>query len=234
MTLEDLLTLAERDTVLEQLRHRRDTLPEREQLVAISAAHQRIAAQRSEISSERAGVAAEEKRLDDEASSLESRATDIERRMYSGEITSPKELQAMQADVEQLQKLRSGLEDSELEVMGKRENLDAALNELTDQENKLLAEQATVTEALSQSEQTIDSELAEAERLRAEIASQIEPSLVAEYEKSRAKSAGAARLSGVTCEGCRLSIPTTEAERIRKQPAGTIEHCPNCGCILVS
>jgi predicted nucleic acid-binding Zn-ribbon protein len=44
---------------------------------------------------------------------------------------------------------------------------------------------------------------------------------------------GAAQLNGTTCQGCHLSIPSVEAERIRKSPAGTVAHCDNCGCILV-
>ena len=49
-------------------------------------------------------MAREEQKLDDEARSLGEKATAVETKMYSGEISSPTELQAMQADVDQLRK----------------------------------------------------------------------------------------------------------------------------------
>ena len=45
--------------------------------------------------------------------------------------------------------------------------------------------------------------------------------------------AGVARLVGSTCQGCHLTIPATEVDRIRRQPAGTLAFCDNCGAILV-
>ena len=53
--------------------------------------------------------------------------------MYSGEISSPRELQAMQADVEQLRRHQRGVENRELELMEAREPLDATLAELDGQ-----------------------------------------------------------------------------------------------------
>jgi predicted nucleic acid-binding Zn-ribbon protein len=57
-----------------------------------------------------------------------------------------------------------------------------------------------------------------------------------EYERcrERARGTGIARLVGLTCQGCHLTIPSTEAERIRKQPPDVLSYCDNCGCILVA
>src|ERR671923_243800 len=65
------------------------------------------------------------------------------------------------------------------------------------------------------------------------IATTIDVSLLEDYEacRARARGMGAARLNGNTCQGCHLSIPSVEAERIRKSPPGTVAHCDNCGCI---
>jgi predicted nucleic acid-binding Zn-ribbon protein len=51
--------------------------------------------------------------------------------------------------------------------------------------------------------------------------------------RARNNGAGAARLVGVTCQGCHLTVPATEAERIKRAPAGSVAHCDNCGAILV-
>ena len=48
---------------------------------------------------------------EDEAQTLSEQATAVEKRMYSGEISSPRELQAMQADVEQLRRHQQTVEE---------------------------------------------------------------------------------------------------------------------------
>ena len=44
---------------------------------------------------------------------------------------------------------------------------------------------------------------------------------------------GVARLVGNTCQGCHLTIPATEVERIKKSAGNPIAFCDNCGAILV-
>ena len=55
----------------------------------------------------RAGAAAtrcyaDERRLDDEARTIGAHADEVDKKLYSGTISSPRELQAMQADVDML------------------------------------------------------------------------------------------------------------------------------------
>jgi predicted nucleic acid-binding Zn-ribbon protein len=59
--------------------------------------------------------------------------------------------------------------------------------------------------------------------------------LLADYQRRRAQNrgAGAARLVGTTCGACHLSIPSTEAERIRRAGGAEVAYCDNCGAILV-
>ena len=51
--------------------------------------------------------------------------------------------------------------------------------------------------------------------------------------RAKANGVGAARLVGNTCQGCHLTIPATEVDRIRKAADGPIVFCDNCGTILV-
>jgi hypothetical protein len=94
---------------------------------------------------------------------------------------------------------------------------------------------AALRETLAAAEGSLGDELAAEEAARAGVASGIDADLLDVYERCRDKSngVGAARLVGMTCQGCHLSIPATEAERIRTAPDGTVEHCDNCGTILV-
>lgn len=233
--LDTLLELQDRDTAIDRLRHRRDTLPERAALESVQTELTGVREQLSEATAERDDVMREERRFDDEARSLEEKAADVERRMYSGEVTSPRELQTMQADVEQLRRHRGGLEDRELVIMERREQLDTRVNVLEARTGELGGEETRLAAALSDLEGEIDEELGGERAARDQLTATIDADLLEDYEgcRQRARGMGAARLNSNTCQGCHLAIPSVEAERIRKSPSGTIAHCDNCGCILV-
>ena len=235
VTYDTLLDLQDRDTAADRLRHRRDSLEERGALAGAEARLAEVDVRRRELQGRRDEAGREEQRYDDEARSLEERATEVERKMYSGEIASPRELQSMQADVDQLRRHQRGLEDRELAVMEQREALDAEVAKLDAEAGALDAEAQRLRDALARSEAEIDAELGTETAAREDLAGRLGADLLEEYERCRrrARGIGAARLVAGTCQGCHLSIPSTEAERIRKGAAGTIPHCDNCGCILV-
>ncbi|MCZ7526477.1 MAG: C4-type zinc ribbon domain-containing protein [Acidimicrobiia bacterium] len=177
----------------------------------------------------------EEERLEGEARALEDREREVDRRMYSGEVSSPRELQAMQADVDQLRRHRRMVEDRELEAMEAREALDREVAGVEAERATVQAELDRLGASLADQEAAIDAELAVELEARDKLASDIAADLLALYERcrERARGVGVARLVGSTCQGCHLSIPATEVDRIRREPPDTVAHCDNCGCILV-
>lgn len=233
--LETLLEVQEHDLALDRLRLRRATLPARGELESCERAIAQGERARDGERAEHATVAAEERRLDDESEALRERADDMNKRLYSGSVTSPRELQAMQADVEMLTRQRSDLEDTELEVMERREQLDARLAELDAQLAGLDAQREQLRADLGASEAEIDAEIAAEEAARAAVAETVGAALLADYERRRDRNrgAGAARLVGTTCQACHLTIPSTEAERIRRGGGADAAYCDNCGAILV-
>ncbi|HEY3671417.1 MAG TPA: C4-type zinc ribbon domain-containing protein, partial [Acidimicrobiia bacterium] len=233
--LDVLLTLQEHDSTLERLLHRHHTLPERDALREAEAAAAVIDARLVTTRAERDKVAREEQQLDDEARSLADKAKEVESRMYSGEISSPKELQAMQADVEQLRKHQGTIENRELELMELREPLDATVADFEQQRATLGVDVDGHAAALGAAEAEIIAEMQVERAARDETAGSIDAALVKEYERCRtlAKGAGVARLVGTTCQGCHLSIPAVEAEQIKRTGGQPLAHCDNCGAILV-
>jgi predicted nucleic acid-binding Zn-ribbon protein len=233
--LEALLVVQEHDTAIDRLRHRRDALPERAELDARARETLAREAERAEVRGRHAVVQAEERRLDDEARSIGAHADDVNSKLYSGSVQSPRELQAMQADVEMLQRRRSEIEDQELEIMEQREALDTELAVLDGAIAALEADAARLRDVIAAAEIEIDGELASETAARAAAAEPVNPTLLADYEKRRTQNrgAGAARLVGTTCQACHLTIPSTEAERIRREAGSTIAYCDNCGAILV-
>jgi predicted nucleic acid-binding Zn-ribbon protein len=233
--LAALLRVQDRDTGLDRLRYRRSTIPEREMIRERRVVEAQLSAAAGATRGERDETLVEERRLDDEAQSLARRAKEVDGRLYSGTVSSPRELQAMQADIEQLDRHRSKIEEQELDVMERRESLDAALAALEAQLAGVRAELRDLDAKLAASEAEIDAEIAVEEAARAEEAAAVGPDLLADFERRRVQNrgAGVALLVGDTCQGCRLSIPATEVDRLRHDPEAGIASCDNCGAILV-
>jgi predicted nucleic acid-binding Zn-ribbon protein len=233
--LETLLLVQERDTALDRLRHRRATLPERAELESRAAELRAQQAQHAAVQKQQREVHTEERRLDDEARTIREHADDADKKLYAGTTTSPRELQAMQADVDMLRRQVSDLEDRELEVMEARETVDAEIAALEASMATIDAAAQVLRDGISVAEDELDVEIATEEAARAELARGVDTALLNSYERRRTqnKGAGAARLVGNTCQACHLTIPSTEAERIRRAAGSEVDYCDNCGAILV-
>ena len=234
-SFDDLLSLQTHDSAADRLRHRKATLPERAELEARRAAYAELEARRLEVAGRRDAELREEHRLDDEVRSLEARAKAVDTKMYSGTVSSPKELQAMQADVEMLQRHAREREDEELEVLVRREALDAEIAEIEAAQGALTGESERLQGAIADQEREIDAELAVEEAGRAALVPSIPEATLRLYEQIRAgnRGVGAARLVGMNCQACHLALPATEVDRIRHLPADALARCEHCGAILV-
>ncbi|HEX6381603.1 MAG TPA: C4-type zinc ribbon domain-containing protein [Acidimicrobiia bacterium] len=234
-SFDDLLTLQHHDSAADRLRHRRATLPERAELESKRAAYDDLGRQLADVTERRDAELREERRLDDEVRSLEAKAKAEDSRMYSGTISSPRELQAMQADIDQLKRQAREREDEELEVLMRREALDAEVAELEAAQARLVAEMETTMAALEKQVAEIDAELAVEEGGRAALLPSIPEATLRLYEQVRTtnRGVGAARLVGMNCQACHLALPATEVDRIRHLPPDTLARCEHCGAILV-
>jgi predicted nucleic acid-binding Zn-ribbon protein len=237
--LETLLVVQEHDTAADRLRHRRVALPERTELQAVEAGLAENRAAHAAIAASRAEIDANERRLADEVATVAGKATEVEKSMYSGEISSPRELQAMQADVEQLRKHQGQLEDREIELMESREQLDTEMSALDATATAANSEIDRLRQQIAHHEAEIDGELATELEARTAAAGALPPEVVTTYEKIRAANGtGAARLVGMSCQACHLTIPSTEVDHMRRAAhagdvTGAMNFCDNCGAILV-
>src|SRR5205807_2234535 len=165
----------------------------------------------------------------------ETKSADLDRRLYSGTVTAPRELQAMQADVQSLKRHKSDLEDQVLAAMQDADPLDAELRGVDARRAELEEEAAGLRAALAEATEAIDAELAGELDARAIAAKAVPPDLLDQYERLRARlgGIGAARLVGNSCGGCHLTLPATELDRIRHLPPDAVALCDQCGRILV-
>lgn len=232
---DDLLRVQEYDTSIDQLRHRRLTLPERADVTKVEEELATLERSFSEVGGRRDDVARRQKHAEDELASVEAKISEVRTRMYSGEVTIPRELQAMQAEIESLDRRRSTLEDEVLEAMTDREPLDEEIGALDAARASLDADGARLRAAIAEAEAAIDDELARAQAARDQLFASIPGDLAKLYDqlRSRLGGVGAARLINGRCSGCHLTLPAIELDRIRHEPPDTLIRCDQCGRILV-
>lgn len=234
--LERLLVVQHHDTLADQLRHRLVALPERGELDATITRIGALEADAAGVSEQRAVVERDLKRLEDEVAAIEARMVETDAKLYGGAVSAARELQALQDELKSLKRRQTSLEDAELELMEQAEPLDADLARLAADRAAADEEATRLTAVLAEAEVTIAAELTAVEAERVAAAGDIDPTLLAEYERLRGQLGGiaVARLVGKSCGGCHLGLSAVEIDRIRKTPPGQIVHCEECGRILVN
>jgi predicted nucleic acid-binding Zn-ribbon protein len=227
-----LLELAELDAELARLTHRAGHLPEQQDYERIQADHgaanDRLAALRIALEDLDAQVA----RFESEIDAVRQRE-DRDRALLQS-VADAKQLSELQHELETLQRRQSSLEDSLLEVMERREELQA-------QQDAELATIDGLQAELTAAQQALDTALAEIDQTRTDRASRrdeliaaLDLELVALYERQRARGGpGAGPLQGRRCGACRIEIDRGELSRIATAADDDVLRCPECGAILL-
>jgi uncharacterized protein len=230
-----LLAVQEHDTRTDQLNHRIETLPVRSELAQLEHDVRSVDERLADAQRRRDELGRSQQRLEDEIASLTERANQAEKQLYSGAVTNPRELQALQDDVASIRRRIGQLEDDELEIMELVEPVDAERSQLTGERERLDAEGARLRAALEEAESELAVQLAAVQAERETAAAEVPDELWPEYDKLRARfgGVGIARLVGSTCQGCHLALPAVEVDRIRKLPLDEAVHCEECGRLLV-
>jgi predicted nucleic acid-binding Zn-ribbon protein len=233
--LDALVALQDADTAIDQLRHRRTRLPERAELAAVDQEADRLRAEAAGLTEGRDEIAGRQAALEAELEAIEARAASVNRRLYGGEVSASRELQALAADVEALQARASAVEDQVLELMEERQPVESRLDELFAQLARLEDRRQVASSRLASAESAIDGEVEEGQRRRTELAAAVSADLLDTYDQLRSRLAGVAvaRLVGNHCDGCHLTLPAMELDRIRHLPDTEVVTCDQCGRILV-
>jgi predicted nucleic acid-binding Zn-ribbon protein len=229
-----LLDVQELDTRLDQLAHKRRTLPELARLLELDAQladlHTALVTSRTAAEDLRRELA----KAEADVEQVRSRAARDQARLDSGQ-GSAKDLQALTSELASLARRQGDLEEVELEVMERLEAHEGALAEVTKAYDALVAQKESVAADRDAAFRTID---ADAERVRGERATAAEgldAGLVTLYERLRGQlgGLGAAPLRGRRCEGCRLELNPLDLDAIRSKGEDQVVRCEECGRILV-
>lgn len=170
-----------------------------------------------------------------EARSLTTRIDDTEKRLMSGQVSNPKELESLQASAEALRRQKSNIEDRGVEALLKVEELSDQLAEQKSEMDQLESEWQSNQEALQEEVQQRKKEYVYLKRLREELTESLDADLLERYEHLRKRKHGIAiaRLEGDTCGACHVQVPTgVIGTVVRNSDNDELVLCPACGRIL--
>jgi len=233
IALQSLLDMQAHDSAIDRLNHRKATLPEAKRLAELNDNIAELNADSAIATKNRDELAREQDRLEGEMGLADQKIQREESRLFSGAVSNPRELKALQSEVAMLRRNRGAAEDALLEVMVSRDTADSTLSSLESERDEKLAGAEELGRTVASLIGAIDSELEGHEKARAEAAPAIPADLLELYERLRSTKGGvgAAALEGGTCQGCHTTLPSREVERMKHE--GGLQRCENCRRILV-
>lgn len=227
-----LLDLQDLDTLIAQLLRKRKMLPQRAAIAGLSG----------ELTAAKQGFMSAQRDLDAhkaEFDRIQSDVTLVANRVKRDEemlavSSSPKEAQALTAELEQLAARTEKLEEKQLEIMELQEAAQAAHAAATAVLEGVDGRRAEFQRELDEAEAAINRELAINKKERLGLSAELQRDLLDLYESLRGRlGIGAARLRGNVSEASNMALAPAELASIRDAAPDEITFCPGTGAILV-
>ncbi|HUR01503.1 MAG TPA: C4-type zinc ribbon domain-containing protein [Nonomuraea sp.] len=229
-----LLDLADLDSVVDRLAHRRRTLPELVEIDEQSKRYAKLATDVIEVETQAGDLARDQAKAENDVDAVRSRADRDQKRLDSGSVSSPRDLASLQSEIASLQKRQGDLEEVVLEIMERREAADSKAIDLVAQRDEIAATRAAAEDRRDALLADIDKEAGEVQAQRATVAGEIPADLLTLYTKLKDQYiVGAAMLRGGRCQGCKVALSIAEMNRIKAAPHDEVLRCEECRRILV-
>lgn len=147
--------------------------------------------------------------------------------------SNQKDVQGMQSELQSLAKRKGELEDAELVLLERKDEILANLKTIE-------LERAEIQKTLEvlENEQTSGlAKLNSGQQLlredRARNLGLLTAELSEHYEKLFSRGVGVGRLDGLICDACGMTLSGDSIDAARNTPADELAHCGECGAILV-
>ena len=230
---EALIALGEHDLAITRAEKALDELPEKRAILQLRHRLEEIQAVRAKAEAYCETADRLVARATDETSTLVAKMEAEQAKVLSGEVTNPKELQALTRELDSLGRKKVALETETITLMEKAEagaaqvaKVDATLAEGREKEAELIALFREKGGALQ----------TDIERLRAErsaLLTRVSEPVRERYEELRRTKHGIAVgvLRNSICSACRTELPAERAQSLMAGPP--VGECPNCRRILI-
>ncbi|MGI5502742.1 zinc ribbon domain-containing protein [Lentzea sp. CA-135723] len=228
-----LLDLAGVDAELARVTHRRRTLPE---IAEIADAEQLTRTKQDAlvaVETTLGDLNRDVKRQETEIDQVRAREERDRKLMQSGSVGA-KQLTDLEHELATLQRRQGVLEDDLLELMERREAVEADVSfarvELDKAGETLAAATSRRDEALADLEATETRRAAD----RAVMAKGFPDDLLKAYDRQREqRGIGAALIQSRRCGACRIELDRSAVAKVKEAAADEVVRCEECGAILV-
>ena len=224
--LADLLDLQDVDLEIDRLLDQRQNLPELERYKEANAARVEAEQMASELTDELKQMSLDLDKAEGELEITEIKLSETETRLYSGGMNA-RETENKRLEVQQLKSRTEKMEETVLELLDSKEELEARLAEAQGSVESTKTVEQDLESAIGQSWKEIDLSVGRFEARKSEIVGAIPEELLARYEKLRRTKEGVAvgRLEHGQCGGCHLALSTTEQNEARESDPPLCVHC---------
>lgn len=228
-----LLELASVDAELSRLAHRSGHLTEQQQLEASVAEHREAGDRLAVLGIAIEDVDAQIAKLEEEVDSVRKRE-DRDRKLLHDGAVDPKNVAELQHELETLERRQAALEDTVLETMERREQLQGDQADQARRVDELQRAVVIAEERRDGAVVELDQARHRADSRRGELSVSLDAELFALYERRRARGGAAAGLlQARRCGACRIEIDRGELSRIAAAAEDDVLTCPECAAILV-
>lgn len=174
------------------------------------------------------------KRKEIDAKTINAKIDKHQDELYGGKINEIKELKQLQRVIETLKDERDRVEEDLLIFMEEEDNLKADLHEIEKELSQAKDRLENTKKEVDQQKKTINENIEQEKKKRAEIISKItNPGLLERYKLLWTEKEGkvVVEIEESTCSGCNLSLPSDIIYHLQRDDR--LITCPNCNRILV-
>jgi uncharacterized protein len=230
-----LLELADIDAELTRLEHRRRGLPEHAELSRLEQRDRELRDELAVLQAQEGDLRREQSKAEADVEQVRSRIDRDRARLDAGQVSSPRELENLQSEIESLHRRQADLEEVVLDVMERQETTGSRLQAAGAEREQVGADAAVAIASRDVALAEIGEQAGKAADRRASVLADEPAELVDLYERLRVQhgGVGAAALRRGRCEGCHLSLNTVDLNAIRAAAADEVLRCEECRRILV-
>ncbi len=232
MSEHPLLEIQRLDNEIDSHRHAIDVLPERAEITELLVERTRLEAERDAAQALLVDGDKTSRRLEGELSVLDQRRDEATQQLAG--LTSPKQAQAMQVEIDSLAAKISDLEDEELALLESLEPHESVVARVALEITALDGRIEALEKAAADSQAVHEQEITQRETERDALVATVDADFIDTYRRIRPGLGARAVVGfdGKNCSGCPLSMPAVEADRVRRLAEGTVDTCSECNRLV--
>jgi len=227
------LALQNVDTQADQLAHRREKSPLRDDLAAATETVRTWEQQRAAMRSRIDELATSIEQAEERGAELLAHRQRLDQQMKT--VIAPREAEALMHEMDTLGGQIDELDIHELESLEEQARIDDELAAHLQSEDQFRQRFRHADDALAVEVGDIDSTLETLGDSRSALRGQLSEALLSTYDRKRAAlGVAVARLVGKQCQGCHLELSAAEIDTVKDEAAGSgVTDCPDCGRLLI-